>query len=120
MTPEAQAEILNRLPEVVWDRTAGDDERRVAFGWANRSERSEDRRDFVVLVFEVGDGLALVTSSARYSAEWHRRLFGPDGPDHQPCVRITDHYGDRVASKIDPGPLTLARGLDLDPSLLGQ
>jgi hypothetical protein len=110
MTPEAQAEILNRFPEVRWDRTAGDDESRAVYGWVDRP--GSIRADFVVLVFTDPDGLGFVTSSVAWSADFHARLYGVEDDDHHPCVPVVDHYGALV-----PGTI---RAPKLDASMLGQ
>lgn len=112
MTPAEQAEILNRFPEVVWDRTAGTDEYRATYGWINRAD---GRADFLAVFFWDYDdgnppGVSHLTSSAELSAEISLRL-GED--EHFDCVKVADHYGDLVPRKITPH-----RGLDA--ALLGQ
>jgi hypothetical protein len=112
MTPEAQAEILNRLPEVRWDRTAGDDGRgfRTVFGWVDRP--GSIRSDFVVVTFD-GEDVAMVTSSALHSEDFTARIFGDVG-DHAPCVPVEVHYGPELL------PRFVRRAPDLDPARLGQ
>ena len=90
----AQVEILNRLPEVRWDRTAGTDQSRAVYGWVDKP--GSIRSDFVVLLFtedkafHPDQALQLVTSSTTWSETFTERLFGPDA--HYPCVPVTEHY----------------------------
>lgn len=94
-----RAKVLNLFPEVTWDRAAGDDARLVVFGW-------DEAADFLVIIFEAlekDDSIALVTSSARHSKEWTRRLdldYGiPEaeaGATHQPCRYAGFVFGDRI------------------------
>jgi hypothetical protein len=83
---QAQA-CLNFLPEVKWDRFAGDStEQMTAFGWI---PRWDGRYDFVVLTIEAGTVVRMITSSAKYSSKFAAR-FGL--PVHGDCKRIADHF----------------------------
>lgn len=85
------AATLNKLPEVMWDRFAGDGTDHVSvFGWIAREAGKFD----YAMVMIAADGPWLVsTSSARYSAEFSRRL-GMAGAGHSDCRRVEDHFAD--------------------------
>jgi hypothetical protein len=92
------AAAMNALPEVKWDRCTRSPERCVAFGWISRGE--DPRSDFVVLTF-APDTVAMTTSSARYSREFARRLFGEASAlTHRDCERVADVFGDLVLHKV--------------------
>lgn len=101
----AIADVCNRLPRVRWDRTAGDDESRVVYGWV---DRDDGRADFVVLTFDLADPVdgvdylvGFTTSSAEHSDEFHRALFGRQAADeHYPCERVEDVFGALVRHRI--------------------
>jgi len=82
-------ETLNKLPEVIWDRFAGDAIEHVSvFGWI---PRFDGRYDFcMVMISEDGPWL-ISTSSAKYSAEFSARL-GMDSDGHTGCRRVEDHF----------------------------
>lgn len=109
LTLAHETEILNRFPEVRWDRTAGDVENRTVFGWVDRP--GSVRSDFLVLIFTPPDLIAMVTSSAALSLDFHRRLYG-DEEGHNACRPVEDHYGELVPHTV--------RRRNLDPSILGQ
>ena len=98
---DRRAEVLNRFPEVSWDRCAGGREQFTAFGWI---PRDDGRSDFVVLQFmEKPDGEEdwcwEVTSSAKHSADFSRRLgFKPE--EHSDCERVEIVFGDLVLGAI--------------------
>lgn len=82
--------VIDRLKPVpiIWDRfTENDDGLFVVYGWIARSDR---QRDFVM--FEQWRDYAVeecfcVTSSAKYSREITRLLYGSD-EDHSDCIPI--------------------------------
>lgn len=82
-------ETLNKLPEVVWDRFAGDGVDNVSvFGWI---ERDDGRSDFAFVMIDKDGPWLVSTSSAKYSAEFSARLgMGSDG--HTGCRRVEDHF----------------------------
>lgn len=91
------ARYVAALPEVAWDRLAGDDETVNVFGWITRSD---GQRDFALLRFafdELGVDISFSTSSAKHSAEFTRRLFGPE-VEHSDCERVSDVLGDLLAA----------------------
>lgn len=93
------AEILNRFPEIRWDRLVeedGDDPVLVVYGWIARDDA---RSDFVV--FKITDDLRVgfVTSSARYSASISDRLYG-DHDDHDDCQRVEEFFGALVVNAV--------------------
>jgi hypothetical protein len=100
MTKEALAELLNRFPEVKWDRmTATEQEGETlywVFGWV---ARPDPYSDFAVLNTWLDDAVSLSTSSARYSQEFQDRLFG-EGTDHNPCQRVEDVLGSLVPNRV--------------------
>lgn len=98
-TPERIADYLNRLPMVEWDRgvvapIAGtDDSVCVIYGWILRED---GHRDYVQLEFAswYTEQPGFTTSSARFSAEMHARIFGPEAAaDHTPCVPVKEIPG---------------------------
>ena len=111
---EALAEKMNLLTEVVWDRWGGWYEHDVEegenaifsaqpFGWIRRED---GRFDFFVLTvfWTAADGIyhvASVTSSARYSEEFSKRLHG-DEVEHLECRRVEhDPIGEFVVRKVE-------------------
>jgi hypothetical protein len=64
-------EILNRFPEVTWDRWSGNLDAMQIFGWI---ERDDGRADFLVLKIVGGIAVYFTTSSAQYSREFTDRL----------------------------------------------
>lgn len=89
------SDAMAKLPEVSWDRTAGDATARVVFGWLSPHPLSGSR-DFVTLeAFAWAPGwVGVTTSSARYSAEFHARIAGPDDGNHQPCQPVDAVFRD--------------------------
>jgi hypothetical protein len=81
-------QTLNKLPEVTWDRWAGDMDACMIYGWI---PRDDGRSDFVVLRFKGGECFNFVTSSHRFSAEFARRLLFQI-TDHNPCKRVEDFW----------------------------
>jgi hypothetical protein len=75
---------LNLLPEVTWDRWAGELDEMVIFGWV---ERADDKRDFVMLRFKDNALNLFSTSSAKHSREFANRL-GFDTTSHKECKRV--------------------------------
>lgn len=80
--------VLNRFPEVRWDRAAGGDAGGAAYGWI---DREDEHQDFLVVMWEPdADGgllVGMVTSSAEHSRDFNSRL-GAAPEDHQDCERI--------------------------------
>lgn len=97
MTPKDKAAaVLNKLPEVRWDRCVRRMENMTAFGWI---DREDGRADFVVVYIDHGGPWAYATSSAEFSRSISERLFGiTEG--HRDCERIEDVFGDLVPNKI--------------------
>jgi hypothetical protein len=98
------AEILNRFPEVQWDRcTHYHWAHYKVFGWL---AREDGRSDFVLLEWTAGETnepaqTNLTTSSAEYSQEFGRRLHGEHpGRVHLPCERVEDVFGALVPNAI--------------------
>ncbi len=81
--------VLNSLPEVIWDRWAGQkDGYMTAFGWI---KRRDGQRDFVVVFLDSGKPWAVVTSSAACSEQFSRTL-GLTSGEHRPCKRVADEF----------------------------
>jgi hypothetical protein len=78
--------VLNRFPEVAWDRWAGDEDRLVVFGWI---DREDGFKDFMTVRFDDGDLVTFTTSSARYSKEFSARL---GATNHVDCKRVEDYF----------------------------
>lgn len=94
------AAALKLLPEVTWDRWAGDlHEFSMFFGWI---ERDDGRSDFVVAKFEAGDCWSVTTSSAKHSEEFTRKLLGNRGDGHSTCKRIENDFEGVNAVKLNP------------------
>lgn len=89
------AEVMNALHEVSWDRCVARESSLVAFGWIIRNDGG---RDFAI-IRQTDDELWFATSSAKYSSEFSRRLFGEDG-DHKGCDKVCDVFGDLVANRL--------------------
>lgn len=81
------SEILNRFPEVVWDRFVESGNHIGVYGWI---ERKGKPRDFVLLEHNAGHNW-LTTSSARYSEEFGRRLN-----PHVPCQKVAGVFDVRA------------------------
>ena len=80
---------------VLWDRfTVGEDGTRYIFyGWI---KREDEYKDFVVMEYftpehDTYDGFSFVTSSAKWSEEICRIVYG-HVEDHEDCIRIEDHF----------------------------
>lgn len=86
---ERIARTLNLLPEVEWDRCAGDPAGYLyTFGWI---PRGDGHRDFVAIDFRQGVVGIFSTSSAELSEVFDRRLWPErDAKGHQPCRRISE------------------------------
>lgn len=83
---------MARLPMVKWDRVVRYDDTLIIFGWI---ERSDEQRDFVVLSFlwpEEPDACLMTTSSAKYSAEMTKLLYGDEVDEHIDCERVSDVF----------------------------
>jgi hypothetical protein len=83
-------------PEVMWDRFGRD----YAFGWI---KRDDEKFDFAILVYSLNEDKGILTtsiisSSAKYSQEFGKRLAGVGKVDHQDCIRIEDHFN--IKNKI--------------------
>lgn len=92
-------ETLNKLPEVTWDRFAGDAVDHVSvFGWI---ERDDGRSDFAMVMIDKEGPWLISTSSARYSAEFSTRL-GMDTDGHTGCRRVEDHFPGVRCVRLNP------------------
>lgn len=98
------ASVLNSLEMVRWDRcvkreaTADNPTRVTAYGWIDRDQ--DAYKDFVVIFFSDHRPIGYTTSSAKWSAEISRRLFGESqSAGHRECERIEDVFGDLVVNK---------------------
>lgn len=91
----AVAELMNRVPEVKWDRCVVGEVRGCAYGWI---DRDDGKKDFFLLMWDSGKW-GFTTSSAKYSREFSERLFGTS-QGHRDCQRIEDVFGDLVEHKI--------------------
>jgi hypothetical protein len=82
-------ETLNKLPEVTWDRFAGDGVENVSvYGWL---PRDDGRSDFVLVMIDKDGPWLISTSSAKHSADFSARL-GMDSDGHSGCRRVEDHF----------------------------
>jgi hypothetical protein len=81
---------LKLFPEVTWDRFAGDPESEIGVGVFGWIAKPNGRSDFVYLRMDRESGPWLIaTSSAKYSAEFSKRL-GFKG--HSDCKRVSEHF----------------------------
>lgn len=89
--------ILNLFPEVLWDRyiedrggTTEDDYSDVRtdyfYGWITREDQY---KDFMILSMQE-DGWSYLTSSSKYSAEFHKRM--ETKAEHTDCDRVEDLF----------------------------
>jgi hypothetical protein len=104
------AELMNRFPEVVWDRWGGWYEypgegpaiyAASPFGWI---ARDDEHFDFFVLTafWTLEEGIyhtSQNTSSARFSKEFAERLGNADA--HRECRRVEDDFGNLVERKAE-------------------
>jgi len=84
-------ESMERLDFVQWDRyAAGEwDEHAdyvIAYGWIDRDDGYKDYVE--LLTWSEGDNVMFTTSSAEYTEEIYRRLYGEEPDDHSDCKRI--------------------------------
>jgi hypothetical protein len=94
------AGILNRFPEVAWDRTTANGGERLVFGWVD--ERIGGRADFVLLRFAANGFVSITTSSAGRSAVFASRLFGLSA-EHFPCKRVEEVFADYGVTNVISG-----------------
>lgn len=82
------------FPEVQWDRFGRD----YAFGWITRDD---GKFDFALLVYEAYSDeaikVSIISSSAKYSQEFGKRL---GAKDHQDCKRIEDYFDIKNSIKL--------------------
>lgn len=81
--------ILSQFPEVKWDRFVREKTYFLAYGWI---DREDSYKDFMMLEFRGSVPQNFMTSSKKYSEEFHRRL-GFANP-HNPCLRVEDMFPD--------------------------
>ena len=81
-------EALNKLPEVTWDRFAGDGGNVSVFGWIYREDK---KADYILVMIDYQGPWLISTSSAKYSADFSARL-GMDSDGHTECRRVEDHF----------------------------
>lgn len=100
--------VLARLDMVEWDRFVVGDDHNLAghyvevYGWIDRTE--DEYKDFVTARFWTGDKLIeFTTSSDRYTQEIHRRIYGDDPPEHNPCQRVEHTFGVPNAVELGGG-----------------
>lgn len=92
-------DMLRKFPEVSWDRWAGElQDHVVVFGWI---KRGDGQRDFMLLIFDDGEMQAYCTSSAKYSADFGKRL---GFETHHDC-RMASEFLDGDGKKWDDAEL---------------
>jgi hypothetical protein len=85
------ADTLRALSFVQWDRFTEHDGIYTFYGRIDREQDSY--KDFVVMVYEVGlEWTGFTTSSAKYTEEIYRILFGNNLENHADCIRVEDHF----------------------------
>jgi len=84
---ELIVEILNKFPEVVWDRFEGEVEDVFAcFGWISREDY---KFDFIDITFNKGKAVTYSTSSAKHSEDFNKRL---GFENYLPCQRMENLF----------------------------
>lgn len=92
------AGVMNSLPEVTWDRCVPRMSGGSAFGWI---AREDGRSDFLVLYWDERGPCGYVTSSAKHSADFSRRLFGEEAAgNHKDCERVEKVFAGMVTNKV--------------------
>lgn len=85
--------VLNLLPEVTWDRWIGDLNDYLGIGVFGWIPRAHGKSDFCFLRIDKSGAWMVVTSSAKYSAEFSTRLgFDTKGRGHGDCKRVEDYF----------------------------
>lgn len=88
---------LKLFPEVNWDRFGRD----YAFGWI---PREDGKFDFMCITYHLIDQenvkVMFTCSSARYSAEFAKRL---GSTDHEDCKRIEHYFDIKNCIKLERG-----------------
>lgn len=108
-------EILNRMPEVTWDRWVGELENKQGVGVFGWIERDDGKRDFVMLRIDADGCWMILTSSAKYSADFALRV-GFEGP-HGNCKRVEEHFHSVKSVKLSasaPSELLKSKSTSLD------
>lgn len=80
--------VLNLFPEVKWDRWTGDihwNQEVGVYGWI---DKGDGRSDFVLVRIDHLRAWMLVTSSAKYSADFAKRL----GFAHSECKKVKGSF----------------------------
>lgn len=96
MTTTFVEQILNRFPEVRWDRWSGELADKISiFGWV---QPSEQRADYVLLLIDNEGACFISTSSAAYSRAFAARL-GFTG-SHKDCQRVEHTFPNVNAIKL--------------------
>lgn len=85
---------LNMFPEVQWDRWTGTKNYFAVYGWI---PREDNRSDFLVLFFEECDLSGSVTSSAKYSEIFSKRM----GLNHSGCNRVEHLFSNTNHIKLE-------------------
>lgn len=93
-THKAIKEMLNRFPEVRWDRYTEAGKERCFYGWI---ERADGRFDFLEILFMGAKVDSYMTSSRQYSLDFYKRIYG-DEEGHIDCKRVENLFGDEVNS----------------------
>ncbi|MDE2020477.1 MAG: hypothetical protein KGJ13_09100 [Patescibacteria group bacterium] len=86
--------VLNKFPEVSWDRWAGEFDLCIIFGWI---KRDDGRNDFILLKFTDGSPDMIATSSSKYSKEFSARL---NFEGHENCKRVERTWPETQCIKL--------------------
>lgn len=89
---------MKALPFVKWDRYTDGGPIVYLYGWIDREQ--DAYKDFVVLEYYYSTAdISFVTSSAKYSQEIAKRLFG-EASDHEPCLRVEAGFQEFEISNV--------------------
>lgn len=94
----AAAEILNRFPEIRWDRLVEDTTEQLVevYGWI---DRDDGRSDFVVFRITHDLCVGFTTSSAHHSSSIADRLYGHHDT-HEDCQRVEEYFDGQVTNAV--------------------
>lgn len=92
-------EILNKFPEVIWDRWTGSLEDKHGIGVYGWIARDDGKSDFLFLRIDQDGPWLFATSSSKHSSVFSSRLNfdAEDSGGHKSCKRI-EHFFPNVKS----------------------
>lgn len=97
--------ILNQFPEVTWDRWTGEIGSEFGIGVYGWIERQDGKSDFMFIRIDNDGAWMFATSSAKYSAEFSRRLNFEGSSGHEQCKRVENYF-----KSVKATALSVAKG----------